>query len=196
MILNPDGPNSRWTCSMVNMLTWRFGVGITSQSSWSSGIEGLSQRLSSKWRAKSRHGSKYWQQVHANSISITSRKELTVTLPKLYNIIRCHKRLERLKHPNHHSDLDEEICPRPYDVPKCNFQAAKGEFIHNRWIHWRCLLVVGVAPKATYPGCLRSWIWIGQCMQFWVEPTTLLRSIGVVEAMFDSNRWRPAEAVG
>ncbi len=61
--------------------------------------------------------------IRASSISVTPRKELTVTLPALYNYIlydEC---------PDDHSDYEEEGGGRPYDEPKCEIKAANGEFI-------------------------------------------------------------------
>ena len=113
--------------------------------------------------------------IHASSISIMPRKELTVTLPDLYSVI-LHDEC-----PEDHSDFDEETGSRPYDEPKCHIKAANGEFITiGEYIDAVCPWLVSLRERyiedAPVPGYE-----FDDNVQLWVKPTTILGGIKLQE---------------
>lgn len=113
--------------------------------------------------------------IHASSISITPRKELTITLPELRNYILYDECLDD------HSDYDEETGTRPYDEPKCEIKAANGEFITiGEYIDavypWLVSLRERYIRDAPVPGNEFS-----DQVQLWVRPGSVLGGIKLRE---------------
>lgn len=113
--------------------------------------------------------------IHASSISVTPRQELTVTVPALYNYIlydEC---------PDDHSDYDEEAGGRPYDEPKCEIKAANGKSITiGEYIDavypWLVSLRERYVEDAPVPGDE-----FAEDVQLWVRPSTILGGVKLLE---------------
>lgn len=113
--------------------------------------------------------------IHASSIAIVPRKELTITIPDMKNYIHYDEC------PEDHPDFNEETGEISYDEPKCEIKASNGEFVTiGDYIEavypWLISLRERYVEQAPVPG-----YYFGEGLQLWVNPSTVLDDLELFE---------------
>lgn len=110
--------------------------------------------------------------IHASSVSLIPRKELTVTFPALWNVV------DNAEIASDYSD-DEDLPPRQFDEPECEIRAANGEFITigeyiNVMYPWLISLRERYIRDVPVPGD-----WFQDNVELWVKPSTLIGNLSL-----------------